>query len=405
MRRTLPPLVVAAVLTVTLSPVPPATADTRGDVHSVLRWNVAATDTLVAAGPAVPGSAGTLYLSYVQRAVYDAVQHAGPSASLPAAVAASAHTVLTHYFSAQEAALDAEYDRALAAIPASGVRARGVAAGEAAAARLLEDRAHDGLNGPALPLPGPVVAGVWTPAVTDPPITVAAGSWLPRVRPFVLGSPSQLRPAGPPALTSARYAQDYEEVRTLGSEKSTNQVQRSVALFWSDPPGVQSQRALRSYSLEKDLDAVETARLLALADTASADALIACADAKFFFNFWRPFSAVPGGDDDGNAATVGDAGWKPLVKPTPNFPEYPSNHSCSTTAMVTVLDGLDGNSPFSYTLTSVVTGATHTFTSADEVSAHVGNGRVWGGLHFRFAVEDGTDIGRAVGAMVLRSDR
>jgi len=168
---------------------------------------------------------------------------------------------------------------------------------------------------------------------------------------------------------------------------------------------VQSQRALRGYSVQKNLDALDTARLLALADTASADALIACADAKFFYNFWRPFSAIPGGDTDGNNATVDDDAWKPLVKPTPNFPEYPSNHSCSTTAMVTVLDGLDGRSPFSYTMSSVVTGATRTFTSAQQVISDVADGRVWGGLHFRFSTDAGTVIGRAVGEKVLRSDR
>jgi len=405
MRRSLHPLVAAAALTVTVSSASPAAATTERGAGSVLTWNIAAIETLVAAGPAIPGSAGTLYLSYAQRAVYDAVQHSGRSTSLPAAVAAAAHTVLTYYFPAQEGQLDARYETFLAAITDNAVRDRGVAAGEAAAEALLRDRAGDGLNGTALPLPSPVVAGVWTPAVVDPPITAAAGSWLPKVRPFVLGSPSELRPSGPPALDSSEYAEDYEEVRTLGSEASTNQAQRSVALFWSDPPGVQSQRALRGYSVQKNLDALDTARLLALADTASADALIACADAKFFYNFWRPFSAVPGGDTDGNPATVGDAAWKPLVKPTPNFPEYPSNHSCSTTAMVTVLDGLDGKSPFSYTMTSVVTGATHTFTSAQQAISEVANARVWGGLHFRFSVEDGTEIGRAVGQKVLRSDR
>jgi hypothetical protein len=250
---------------------------------------------------------------------------------------------------------------------------------------------------------------VWAPFPTEPPTTAAAASWLGTVEPFVLRSPSVLRPDGPPALSSDRWARDYEEVKTLGSAASTVRTpeQTAAALFWADPPAVQSQRALRGYSVQENLDATETARLFALVNTASTDALIACADAKFHFNFWRPFGAIWGADTDGNPATVPDPAWTSLV-PTPNFPEYASNHGCASTAIATVIDGLRGDSDFSLTVTSVrgtppVEYST-TFTSAGQMIREVGNARIWAGIHYRFSVEDGTEIGRAVGTTVLRSD-
>jgi hypothetical protein len=177
-----------------------------------------------------------------------------------------------------------------------------------------------------------------------------------------------------------------------------------VARFWSDPPAAQSQRALRLYAEGQTMDGLETARLFALVNTASADALIACADAKFAYNFWRPIGAIRGVPaDDDNSATAIDADWTPLVT-TPNFPEYPSNHSCVTTAIATMIDGLDGPGQFSYVMSSTVTGTSVGFQSAREMIGHVANGRVWGGLHWRFATDAGTEIGTAVAAKVLRAE-
>ncbi|MGY1734387.1 vanadium-dependent haloperoxidase [Geodermatophilus sp. SYSU D01045] len=409
MRRSLPTAVAAAVLTVTLTSVSPAAAHGVPDGASVRAWNAVAVDTIVAAVPPVPGPVGPLYLTYVHRAVYDAVGDAvhDDDASVPAAVAAAASTVLVHHFPAQAQALRDRYTAALAEVPDGAAEARGIALGEAAAAALLREREDDGLNGPPPPLTasGP---GAWAPA--DPNVPAVA-TWLARVRPFVLDSPSALRPAGPPALTSDLYARDYEEVRVLGGASSTQRTpeQTAVALFWADPPAVQSQRALRGYSEQEGLDALATARLFALVDTASTDALIACFDAKVRYDFWRPIGAVPAGDTDGNPRTPAEPGWTSLV-PTPNFPEYPSNHACATTALVTVIDGLDGRGPFSLTMTSVrgtppAVADTHTWRSPEQVVSEVVDARVWGGLHFRFSTVDGADIGRAVGRAVLESDR
>jgi hypothetical protein len=405
MVRPLRPLVAAAVLAVTVQSASPAAAHPQANGDSVRAWNSIAVDTLVAAETAVPGTVpgpvGPLYLAYVHRAVYDAVRNSGHSTSVPAAVATAAHRVLNIHFPAQDARLDRIYAKALAAIPAGPQRDKGVATGRAAARALLHDRANDGLNGTPLALPKRK-PGVWRPA--DPALTAAAASWLGKVRPFVLRSPSQFRPSGPPALTSARYARDFREVKIHGSSTSTVTAETDVARFWSDPPAVQSQAALRRVADRKNMDAKATARLFALVNTASADALIACADAKFRYNFWRPFSAVPLAGRDGNPATVPDSTWTSVI-PAPNFPEYPSNHSCATTAIAIVVDALDGSSPFRFTMTSVnaPNRPSKTFTSAEQVIREVANARVWGGIHYRFSVQDGTGIGRAVAARVLHA--
>jgi hypothetical protein len=196
------------------------------------------------------------------------------------------------------------------------------------------------------------------------------------------------------------YGSDGISFPTLRTPQQTE-----VGLFWSDPPAVQSQRALRLHAdRDPHLDATETAQLFALANTAGADSLIACADAKYAYDFWRPIGAIRGiPADDGDPATAVDTDWTPLAG-TPNFPEYPSNHGCFTTAVATVVDRLDGGRPFRFEMTSTVTGTTVVFKSREDMIRHVANGRVWGGLHWRFSVEAGTEIGRAVAAKVLRTE-
>jgi hypothetical protein len=391
-------LLTAALLTAVLQPARAAGHSVPDGAHAVRGWNEVTMATVVAAG--TPAAEQPLYLAYVHRAVYDGVLRAAGrrDASVPAAVAAAAHTVLTTHFPGQRTPLDQAYAASLAAVPEGQARRAGVAAGRAAAGAVLRDRAGDGRNGTVLPVPPPG-PGRWIPT---PPNQVGVSSWLGAMRPFVLRSPGQFRPARPAALTSARWAADYNETRLFGSATSTVRTaeQTEVARFWGDAPVVQIQRALRGYTVHKRLGAAGTARLFALADTASADALIACWDAKYRYEFWRPFSAIPAGHTDGNPATPADPGWQPLL-PTPNHPEYPSAHGCTTTAIVTVLAGLDPAHRVDLDVDSIPTGTTRHFTSVPQLVQELANARVWGGLHWRFSTREGSRIGRSVGLAVL----
>jgi hypothetical protein len=380
----------------------PATADdtSLGGAATVRDWNAVAVTTLVTAP--TPVGEQPLHLAAVHRAVYAAViatKRRHQHASTRAAISGAAYTVLATEFPAQVPQLDQQLDAQLALLPDSPARAAGLEAGSAAAAAVLQERSGDGRNGTAVavPPPGP---GIWIPT---PPNVLGASSWLGNVRPFVLTNGSQLRPAGPPDLTSKRWARDYNETRLFGSATSTVRTaeQTEVARFWSDPPLVQNQRALRAYTESARMGTLRTAQLFALADTASADALIACWDSKYHFEFWRPFSAIPAGDADGNADTPADPAWLPLL-PTPNFPEYPSAHSCSTTAIVTVVAALAPSHQLDLTIDSTTTGTSHHFTSVRQLTTEVANARVWAGLHWRFSTQDGTRIGHAVARSVLR---
>jgi PAP2 superfamily len=389
--------VASATLAASMVTAAPTQARPPAGAAEVRAWNETAMTTLVAA--AVPVPEQPLYLAYVHRAVFDAARRASGrhGVSIAAAVTSAAYTILATHFADQRPALQAERGAALSTITAGDARRAGVVVGRRAAHRLLAERADDGRNG--TPLAAPVAEpGVWTP---EPPNQVGVSSWLGSVRPFALRSASAARPPVPPALTSATWARDFEEVRRLGGAASTERTpaQTEVARFWSDPPYVQNQSGLRDYSLRHELGALATARLFALADTAAADALIACFDAKYHYVLWRPVRAIPAGDTDGNPSTQRDATWTPLLV-TPNHPEYPSAHSCATTALSSVVAAL-GNGRLDLRLTSTVTGTTRHYTSVPQLTAEVADARVWGGLHWRFSTAAGEQVGRAAARAVL----
>jgi hypothetical protein len=142
------------------------------------------------------------------------------------------------------------------------------------------------------------------------------------------------RPVGPPALGSRQWAQDFNEVKRIGSLTSGARTasQTKAALFWAETPVQQAHLGRRGVIAQRKLDVVQAARMMAMVSVSYADGMIACFDATFAFEFWRPITAVPAGYTDGNRRTVADPAWKPLLAGTPNLPEYPSAHSCITPA-------------------------------------------------------------------------
>jgi hypothetical protein len=371
----------------------PARAD---DV--VTHWNDVATQAIVGgAGKGTPEA--FLYLAFVQQAVDDAVVSAqgghapyaptvpAPAgASAEAAAAAAAHRVLATYLPAQQPALDAAYAASLAAVPDQTARSGGVLVGEQAAAQIVAQRVGDGRDAPATFTPPPA-PGVWQP--TPPAMAPALTPWLAKVRPLLLRRPSQFRPGPPPALSSALYAYDLRLTERLGGADSSDRTpeQTEIARFWSEATAAQYQRALRDYVAGSSTS--RAARLLATVDVTTADALIACWDAKYAYGFWRPVTAIPG--------------WQPLLV-TPNHPEYPSAHGCTTAAVAETLARLAGSRRIGLTVSSTVTGTTQRFATADDLERQIVDARVWGGLHFRNSVRVGERLGRAVAAFDLRKE-
>jgi hypothetical protein len=348
-------------------------------------------------------------LGLVHLAVYDAVNaiaggHApyvsAPPvtrpASMEAAAVEAAYRVLAVELPSQLAALDAARTASLAPMPEPD-RSNGLAVGAAAAAALLARRAHDGRNDvvPYEPGSGP---GAWIP--TPQGFLPAAGPFLARVAPFTMRSPSQFRPEGPPPLRSRKYAEDYREVKSLGARQSPTRTpeQTATARFWEPLAGTVWPASIRRMAAERGLDMATAARFEAATFAAFADGLVACWDAKYRFNFWRPLTAIRAGDTDGNEHTEADPAWEPLSI-TPAFPEYASGHACTTTAVVGVMEDF-----FPHDLRiparNVDSGEERFYRRARDVSDEVVEARMLLGVHFRSADEDGAEIGRRIARQI-----
>jgi hypothetical protein len=163
----------------------------------------------------------------------------------------------------------------------------------------------------------------------------------------------------------------------------------------------QAHGSFRKFVLDHDLDVVEATRFMAMISVTYADSLIACFDAKYHYAFWRPITAVRAGDTDDNDATVGDPAWAPLLPATPNHPEYPSAHSCITPAGGRVIARFLGTGEIDFTVPSLTGLGDRHFARVKDLEYDVGNARIWGGIHYRSAVEDGIDIGKKTADHVL----
>jgi hypothetical protein len=389
-------------------------ADAQTDM--VLDWNAHAANAIVGVAGLRP-ERGLIRLAMVHVAVYDAVnaingypfQSYGVTpnvvspASPEAATAAAAHDVLLALFPAQQADLDAKYSASLTTIPDGPAKANGISVGQQAASGILGLRASDGRDAvvPYTPGSGP---GVWMP--TPPAFLAAAAPEAALVQPFTLNSPSQFRAEPPPELTSHTWTRDYREVKSLGSATSTTRTaeQTDIGRFWSDQPILQWNRAWRNISVARSLSLSDNARFFAMLATASADAIIACWDSKYFYNFWRPVTAIRAGDTDGNPNTEPDSNWIGLVI-TPNHPEYPAAHGCFSGASTHTLRSFFGTDTFDFTIDSKIAGLTNpvrSYSSFSQALDEVLDARVYGGMHYRNSTNKGAKIGKQVSHFATR---
>jgi hypothetical protein len=378
----------------------------------VTDWDAIGTQAVIAA--ALPPPEGHVVFSYVGIAVYDSVMaieggyrpfaidaDAPEGASAEAAVAAAAHRILVHYLPAQASTiLDPAYTTSLGALQDGQGKVDGIATGEEVAAQLIAERADDGFRAAVTYTPpDPPIPGVWIPTATTPPIT----PYLGLMRPFSLDSADQFRPSGPPALDSKKWARDYAEVKEIGSSTSSTRTaeQTLAARFWGEPPVPQARGSFRKFVLDHGLDIVDASRFMAMESVTYADALIACWDAKYTYAFWRPITAIRAGDTDANDSTVADPNWSPLLPATPNHPEYPSAHSCITPAGGHVIARFLGTGQIDFTIPSITGLGDRHFDRIKDLEYEVGNARIWGGIHFRTAVEDGIKIAKKTADQVL----
>jgi hypothetical protein len=395
----------------------------QGD--AVTQWNINASNAIFAAGPSAHAS--TLSFAMVHGAVYDAVNGidggyqpyldkpaANPGDSKDAAVATAAYRVLVAVVpSSQTVALtnlQEQYSAALAAVSEGPAKAGGIAAGEMAAARMLDERADDGRNPTtSFPFVFGTTAGVWR---VSPPLTgPEPAPWVANVTPFLVPSAEMLRSKGPNALSSEAYGEEFNEVKSLGSMSSTQRTedQTNAAIFWQSQPLGLYGALMRSLSARFGLSTPENARLFAMVSLAAADGAIGCWNDKYYWNFWRPIDAIRLAATDGNSATEADPGWRALFDPatvttpplaTPNFPEHPSGHSCVSSAVLNTLRQFFGTDKIAFDIVSSrfpgTPAQTRHFGRFSDALKEVIDARVWAGVHFRTADTQGAGIGRKV---------
>jgi len=378
-------------------------APVRADV--VTDWNLT---TLQAAAAAGVNQRQQRVATMVHAAIHDAVNsiapqyeayavHVAPSAeaSIEAAAVQAAYGVLIQLLPGQAALLDAARSASLSQIPDGPAKEEGLAVGEAVAGQIVALRSTDGsdVDGTYTFGSGP---GEYqrTPPTFGNPALPAFGF----VTPFVLRRGDQFRAEGPPRLRSHKYAADFNEVKRLGSVNSAERTaeQTEIALCGAEPPLAMWNRVARSMTAQRQTGLVENARLFALMNLAMMDATIACWDSKYTYRFWRPVTAIPLADTDGNDATEADPAWTPF-RPTPLHPEYPSAHACVSTAAANVLTSFFGShTAFSTTTSTCPAGVVRSYDSFQAMADEVGESRIFIGFHFRSSIRDGARMGRHI---------
>jgi hypothetical protein len=392
---------------------------------SVTHWNLIAVNTLAG----LPGPAGgappstQINVGMVQGAVYDAVNAITPkhhrpyalkrrfanTASDEAAVATAAYLVLKNIVEtvpqsisfptrgAVLASLATQYNAATDAIPDLPFKDQGIAAGTAAAEAMIASRQGDGRFGPSPWVPSSA-PGHWSllPGQANDPTP-----WVGGVKPFLLQSSSQFRSAGPPALSSAAWAADFNEVKALGRATGSTRTdtQTYIARWWQSTPVASWNDVARQLITHNHVDVSDSARLLALQNMAAADAAINTWNDKYYYDFWRPWNAIVRAVEDGNDATAPDSGWTALI--TAPYPDHVSGHLGLDSSHARVLRMFFGDAPQGgYQITSGATNhggaATRSFASFSQAVDEIVEARIWAGLHYRTAdtqaVQLGTDV-------------
>lgn len=380
----------------------------------VTDWNQIASTTIVknaGNGPA----ASAVWFAYASIAAYDAVNaitlqyrqfyyHAsGPAtASVDAAVAAAYHRVLVNYFPSQKTDLDTTFSMYLTGLSGdSSARDAGVAVGEASAAALIAARTGDGLNASITYTPG-TGPGAWVP--TPPTFGSPVTPWVGQMRPFTMATAADFLPDGPTPLTSEAWKRDYTLTRLLGGTTSTirSASETEIAIFWTEQTAQQYARTLAYLINNYGLSVPESARLIAMVWTATADAAIACYNAKYTYGFWRPVTAIPA--SGGNPDLTADASWSPLGI-TPLHPEYPAGHACLTGGAATATAGYFGTTRVHLVIDSLAFTDglhTHTFEDTRDWMDEVIWARIFAGFHYLHSVQDGNALGAAVAQELVR---
>ena len=405
-------LLLAATAVAVLTGVNPApvTAQSAQPVSQVVEWNRTLLVIVRTPGEQPATIHTTRSFAIMHAAIYDAVNaidgthkpylvgfSASPVASQEAAAASAAHEVLVKLYPNMQSTLDAQLQQALAQLPNRG-KAEGIRIGKAIADRILAIRANDGSSNPPAPYVFGDAPGDYQSTPPNFPPQPQFTSWS-RVTPFALEAADQFRPGGPPKLTSDRYTDAFDLVKTFGIAGGTaaSADEALTGKFWNGAIQNYWNEIAQTASLAHELTTAEIARLFALLNLSFADGVIAFYDAKYTYNFWRPVTAIRAAATDGNPDTDADPNWLPEVGNTTPDPSYPGAHAVISKAGAEVLISFFHNDNFDFSVTSeVMPGVERSFTSFEAAAQEATQSRLFAGVHFPFDLSTGQRLGADV---------
>ncbi|HEX8031375.1 MAG TPA: vanadium-dependent haloperoxidase [Vicinamibacterales bacterium] len=377
----------------------------QGSADVIVEWSRVTVAALAVPGALPPTVFITRPLAMVHVAMFDALNSIDPqyspyfvqvtvrgNTSRDVAVAKAARDVLAAAMPAQTATFDAALAATTARVADAAAVANGIAVGAEAARATIAGRANDGWNRPSIPYSNPALPGYWQP--TPPANAPAAFAHYSDVQGFVIPSATRYRPEAPPALTSARYAADFNEVKAIGSATSTTRTpaETAIAQTWAAVNNTTNanlawQVAMQDLVRTRNMNGLDAARMFALVNMVGHDALWVSFSAKFVYGLWRPVTAVREAGSDGNAATDADASWLPLL-PTPPYPSYPGNMACFGISQAQALTRIFGRDDVPVTITWTApaggTNIVRTYNGFRQISDEEARSRILGGIHFTF---------------------
>ena len=376
----------------------------------ILQWNRVLMDTVLTPGQHPATIMQVRSYAMMHAAMFDAVNSidgthtpyltdvpGSQNASIEAAAAQAARDVLVGLYPSRVAIFDAELAISLQGIEEYRAQ-QGIRVGQIVAERMLATRANDGwtVTPPSYVLPT-------TPGNWQPTGTAATFTHYPNVLPFAINSGTQFAPSAPPAMTSAQYANDFNEAKEIGALNSATRTpaQTLVAQLWANVNTPTNfllvwNNVARTVSVARDLTIVEKARLFALTNIALHDTLQTTFASKFQHGLWRPVTAIRRADEDGNANTTADPSWSSLIG-APPYPSYAGNMAAIGTSQSTILAQFFGRDDIAFQHTwAGAGGATRSYAGFSAMANEQERARVYGGIHFTFDNVAGQSVGRNV---------
>ncbi len=406
----------------------PSTCDLQCGTEAISDWNQTLIQTAVAEDGLLTLK-GVRTAAMMHIAMHDALnaierrysgyayQGQEPLADPLVAVAQAGYSVFVSQYPDQQEVLQKKLGRWLDLADSGEGKALGRALGSVSAEAILAAREGDGWDDEAEYRWHPMGPGVYAEfhEHSGTPEGFVFGSGWAAARPFMLNSADQMRSPPPPHIESDAYVRAFNEVKEVGRYESSQRTpdQSQLAMWWKDFAENSHNRLARKLLVEEQIDAWSSARLFALVNMSIFDGYVSVFENKFYYNHWRPYTAIRWAANDGNPATVPDPDWNNLHQHTYAFPTYPSAHGVVCAAAMTVLaDTFGENLSFTMYTPEVDSAgpmsakleldpATRSFESFSDAAMECAMSRVYLGIHFRYDSIEGNKLGNQIGQFAL----